>query len=247
MTTQQERNLFFSRLFLVFFLVARYARVITTRLSSRADTRFESSGSSLLIAHWSFRCPCHVNWLLYVTVKERKLKYKTNQFLNVQQREGDIFHDQSSFVLWTVFFSFLFFFFFFLTMAPQELEKKVALLFMYRKIVMIFKSVELEHTPSSFPQSKRWSATVQSQKKGSSRRIYSCFFTHNGITTPKTTREGQESTTKISLHLAWPPKFKNQVLSTPRAQNRFLFLDYFYAVAGRNLEACLAAWKSSSP
>ena len=43
---------------------------------------------------------------------ERKLKYKTNQFLNVQQREGDIFHDQSSFVLWRVFFSFLFFFFF---------------------------------------------------------------------------------------------------------------------------------------
>ena len=60
--------------------------------------------------------------------------------------------------------------------------------------------------------------------KGSSRRIYSCFFTHNGITTPKTTREGQESTTKISLHLAWPPKFKNQVLFTPRAQNRFLDL-----------------------
>ena len=63
-----------------------------------------------------------------------------------------------------------------------------------------------------------------STKKGSSRRIYSCFFTHNGIATPKTTREGQESTTKISLHLAWPPKFKNQVLFTPKAQNRFLVL-----------------------
>ena len=85
-------------------------------------------------------------------LKERKLKNKTNQFLNAQQREGDIFHDQSSFVLWTVFFSFLFFF---LTMAPQVLEKKIALLFTYRKIVIIFKSVELEHTPSSFPQSKR--------------------------------------------------------------------------------------------
>ena len=70
------------------------------------------------------------------------------------------------------------------------------------------------------------SATVQSQKKKkrSPRRIYSCFFVHNGITTPKTTREGQESTTKTSLHLAWPPKFKNQVLFTPRAQNRFLDL-----------------------
>ena len=56
--------------------------------------------------------------------------------------------------IWTVFFSFLFFLFF-LTMAPQVLEKKIALLFMYRKIVIIFKSVELEHTPSSFPQSKR--------------------------------------------------------------------------------------------
>ena len=30
----------------------------------------------------------------------------------------------------------------------------------------------------------------------------SCFFTHNGITTPKTTREGQESTTKTRLHFA---------------------------------------------
>ena len=30
----------------------------------------------------------------------------------------------------------------------------------------------------------------------------SCFFTHNGITAPKTTREGQESTTKTRLHLA---------------------------------------------
>ena len=94
-------------------------------------------------------------------------------------------------------------------MAPQVLEKKIALLFTYRKIVIIFKSVELEHTPSSFPQSKTWSATVQSQKKklrkGSSRRIYSCFFTHNGITTPKTTR-GQESTTKTSLHFSLTSK-----------------------------------------
>ena len=65
---------------------------------------------------------------------------------------------------------------------------------------------------------------LKKRKKGSSRRIYSCFFTHNGITTPKTTREGQESTTKTSLHLAWPPKFKNQVLFTPRAQSRFLDL-----------------------
>ena len=118
-----------------------------------------------------------------------------------------------------------FLFFFFLTMAPQVLEKKIALLFTYRKKENR-KSAELEHTPSSFPQSKRWSATVQSQKKkkGSSRRIYSCFFTHSGITTLKTTTEGQESTTKTSLHLAWPPKFKNQVLFTPRAQNRFLDL-----------------------
>ena len=121
---------------------------------------------------------------------------------------------------------FFFPFLFFLTMAPQVLEKKIALLFTYRKIVIIFKSVELELTPSSFPQSKRWSATmaISKKKKGSSRRIYSCFFTHNGITTPKTTREGQESTTKTSLHLAWPPKFKNQVLFTPRVQSRFLDL-----------------------
>ena len=67
-------------------------------------------------------------------------------------------------------------------------------------------------------------AISKKKKKGNSRRIYSCFFTHNGITTSKTTREGQESTTKTSLHLAWPPKFKNQVLFTPRAQSRFLDL-----------------------
>ena len=67
-------------------------------------------------------------------------------------------------------------------------------------------------------------AISKKEKKGSSRRIYSCFFTHNGITTPKTTREGQESATKTSLHLACPPKFKNQVLFTPRAQSRFLDL-----------------------
>ena len=40
-------------------------------------------------------------------------------------------------------------------MAPQVLEKKIALLFMYRKILIIFKSVELEPTPSSFPQSSK--------------------------------------------------------------------------------------------
>ena len=92
-------------------------------------------------------------------------------------------------------------------MAPQVLEKKIALLFTYRKIVIIFKSVELEHTPSSFPQSKLKGdgsglCNLKKKEKGSSRRIYSCFFTHNGITTPKTTREGHESTTKTSLHLA---------------------------------------------
>ena len=50
---------------------------------------------------------------------------------------------------------FLFFSFPFLTMAPQVLGKKIALLFTYRKIVITFKSVELEHIPSSFPQSNR--------------------------------------------------------------------------------------------
>ena len=39
-------------------------------------------------------------------------------------------------------------------MEPQVLEKKIVLLFTYRKIVLIFKSIELEHTPSNFPQSK---------------------------------------------------------------------------------------------
>ena len=43
---------------------------------------------------------------------------------------------------------------------------------------------------------------LKKKEKRQLSRIYSCFFTHNGITTPKTTREGQESTTKTSLHLA---------------------------------------------
>ena len=79
------------------------------------------------------------------------------------------------------------------------------------------------------------------KKKSSSRRKthVTCFFTHNRITAPKTTREGQESTTKTRLHFVWSPLLKNRALFAPslRAQNKFLFLDYFYAVAGRNLEA----------
>ena len=96
----------FSCLFLVFFLVASYARVITTRLICLERTVCKQW---LVFAHCSLKFPMPLSCEL-TTI--RKLKYKTNQFLNVQQREGDIFHDQSSFVLWTVFFSFLFFFFF---------------------------------------------------------------------------------------------------------------------------------------
>ena len=75
----------FSFLFLSFscpFCVARYARVVATQLSclERTVRKKRAGGSSLLIAHWSFRCPCHVNWPLYVTIKERKMKYKTNSF-----------------------------------------------------------------------------------------------------------------------------------------------------------------------
>ena len=90
-------------------------------------------------------------------------------------------------------------------MAPQVLDKKIALLFTYRKIVIIFKSVELGTHSVKFPAIKKVISDCAISKKkkiGSSRRIYSCFFTHNGITTPKTTREGQESTTNTSLHLA---------------------------------------------
>ena len=78
-----------------------------------------------------------------------------------------------------------------------------------------------------FPAIKKVMAADCAISKKRKRQLssdYSYFFTHNGITTPKTTREGQESTTKTSLHLAWPPKFKNQVLFTPRAQSRFLDL-----------------------
>ena len=147
------------------------------------------------------------------------------------------------------FFSFFFFFF---NDGITGTGEKIVLLFTYRKIVIFFNSVVLEHTPSSFPQLKRWSAIVRSKKKKKKKSTLdlvdnSCFFAHNGITTQKTTRESQESTTKTRLRLAWPPKFQNQALFTPRAQNRFLFLDYFDAVAGRNLDPWLPAWKSSSP
>ena len=165
-------------------------------------------------------------WLLYVTIKERKLKYKTNQFLNVQQKEDDIFHDQSSFVLWTVFFL-SFSFSFFNDGTTGIGEENCASLHVSKNRDNFQVSWTGTHSVK-FPAIKKvisdCAISKKKKKKGSSRRIYSCFFTHNGITTPKTTREGQESTTKTSLHLAWPPKFKNQVLFTPRAQSRFLDL-----------------------
>ena len=77
----------------------------------------------------------------------------------------------------------------------------------YRKIVIIFKSVELEHTPSSFPQPKiDQEVSVRSPKKKieplSILSDNSCFFTHNGITTQiqKQHWRGQESTSKTRLH-----------------------------------------------
>ena len=218
----------FSCLFLVYFLVARYACVVTTRLSC-LERKVLSSCSSLLLAHWSFRCPCHVNWLLCVTIKERKSKYKTNQFLNIQEREGDIFHDQSSFVLWTVFFFFSFFLFF----HPGTTgigDENCASLHVSKNRDNIQVSWTWTHSVK-FPAIKKGDQRLCNLKKKKNRQLssfYSCFFTHNGITTPKTTREGQESTTETSLHLAWPPNFKNQVLLTPRAQNRVLDLGLLF-------------------
>ena len=122
---------------------------------------------------------------------------------------------------------FFFFLFLFLTMAPQVLEKKnCASLHVSKNRDNSQVSWTWTHSVK-FPAIKKVisdCAISKKKKKCSSRRIYSCFFTHNGITTPKTTREGQESTTKTSLHFAWPPKFKTQVLFTPRAQSRFLDL-----------------------
>ena len=60
---------------------------------------------------------------------------------------------------------FRFFFLSYLTMAPQVLVRKNELLFTYQRIVIIFKSVEIEHTPSSFPQSNSWSVDVRFQSK----------------------------------------------------------------------------------
>ena len=224
-----RRSFFFS--FLVFFLsfscIFSCSQVRARKNDSAQLGREDSlkAVASLLIVHWSLWCPCHVNWLLYVTIKKRKLKYKRNQFLNVQQKEGDIFHDQSSFVLWTVFFSFLFFLFFFNGGTTGIGEENCASLHVSknRDHFQVSWTGTLRQVSRNQKGDQRL-CNLKKKKKGSSRRIYSCFFTHNGIITPKTTREGQESTTKTSLHLAWPPKFKNQVLFTPRAQSRFLDL-----------------------
>ena len=60
-------------------------------------------------------------------------------------------------------------------MAPQVLERNIALLFRNRKIVITFCLVELEHTPSSFPQSKTvindWAISKEKIYIASSRRI----------------------------------------------------------------------------
>ena len=194
------------------------------------------------IAHWSFRCPCQVNWPLYVTIKE---SWNTKQTISwISSREKAIFVIINRVVRAV---DSLFFFSFFFNDGTAGIGKKNCASFhvsknrdkflvsCYVKFPAIKKVIMISHCANSKKKKKASSDTSDK----------SCFFTHNGITTPKTTREGQESTAKTRLHFAWPPKFKNQALFTPRAQNRCLFLDYFYAVAGRNLEACLAAWKSS--
>ena len=148
----------------------------------------ESSGSSLLIAHWSFRWPCHVNWLLYVTIKESWNTKQTNSWMSSREKAISFMINLRSCYGQSFFLSFSFFF---LTMAPQVLEKKIALLFTYRKIVIIFKSVELEHTPSSFPRSKRWSATVQPQKKRKKAALVG-FIHISSLTTGSPLQEQQE-------------------------------------------------------
>ena len=79
-----------------------------------------------------------------------------------------------------------------------------------------------------------------------------CVKTYTHVSSLKTgsafqeeRREGQESTNKPIFHLALPKSSKTSAFFSLKAWNRVLFLDIFYAVAGRNLEACLAGWKSS--
>ena len=50
-------------------------------------------------------------------------------------------------------------------MASQVLERKIVLLITHRKIVIIVKSVELEHTPSSFPFNQKGDQRLCDQKK----------------------------------------------------------------------------------
>ena len=128
-------------------------------------------------------------------------------------------------MLWTVFFLFFSFLLFFNDGTTGIGEENCASLHVSKIRDNFQVSWTWTHSVK-FPAIKKVISdfAISKKEKGSSRRIYSCFFTHNGMPTPKTTRGGQESTTKTSLHSAWPPKFKNQVLFTPRGQNRFLDL-----------------------
>ena len=98
----------------IVLFVARYARVVTTRLSCLERVRADSLKAVVRLCSLLIEVPLPKSCKVAAVRnnKRKKLKYKANHFLNFQQREGDVSHDHSSFVLWTVFFLFFSFFFF---------------------------------------------------------------------------------------------------------------------------------------
>ena len=88
-------------------------------------------------------------------------------------------------------------------MEPQVLEKKIVLLFTQRKIVIISSQLNLNTLRQISRNQKVISdCAISKREKGQLSSDLFMFLHSHGITAPKTTREGQESTTKTNLHLA---------------------------------------------
>ena len=162
------------------------------------------------------------------------------------RRESDICHDQSSLII--CYGQSFFLFSFFKDGTKGIGEKNCASLHVSKNRDNFQVSGIWTHSAKCPAIKEAISASdcaISKKRKASSGRLIHV----SSLTTGSSLQIQQEkvkSQQQTRLPLAWPPKFKNQVFFTPRAQNRFIFLNYFYAVAGRNLEACLAARKSSN-
>ena len=154
----------FSFLFFSFSCPLFYSQVRTRNYDSAQLSRADSfKAVVLLIAHWSFRCPFHVNWPLYVKKAEN-----TNQSISRSSSRERTLYLSWSIIVRAMARSFLIFFLlFFFNDGTTGFGKEncASLHVTYRKFMIIFKSVELEHTPSRFPQPKILSWVCDLKKK----------------------------------------------------------------------------------